>query len=54
MTNARFKCCIILPLSLKTVVFASREITLSKYVKIYIDTYVTKLMSLDRYLNLVL
>jgi hypothetical protein len=37
----------------KSVAFASRETILTKYIKIYIDIYGTKLISLDRYLNLV-
>jgi hypothetical protein len=37
----------------KSVVFACRETTLTKYIKIFINIYVTGLILLDRYLNLV-
>jgi hypothetical protein len=37
----------------KSVAFASRETTLTKYIKIYIITYGTRLISIDRYSNLV-
>lgn len=36
-----------------TVVFAFRETTLTHYITIYINIYSSKLVSLDRYLNLV-
>jgi hypothetical protein len=37
----------------KSVIFASHETTLTKYIKIYINIYGTKLTLLDRCLNLV-
>jgi hypothetical protein len=37
---------------LKTVIFAAQETTLTKYIKLYINIYGTKLISLDRYLNI--
>jgi hypothetical protein len=41
--------CGVLPPSLKSLVFASRETTLTKYIKIYINIYDTQLISLYRF-----